>query len=455
MDRDVLSTIERLTPNAQLIADRRDFHRYAESGWTEFRTSSLIARRLKDLGYEVLVGRAVCDAAARMGVPSDPDLEAHRLRALAQGGDPEFVKAARDGFTGVIASFARGTGPSVALRFDIDALDLVESEAPTHRPVREGFASRNVGACHACGHDGHAAVGLGVADILATLRGDLRGSVKLIFQPAEEGVRGARSIVEAGHLDNVDVLLGHHLVSGWRLGEIAAGMNGYAATRKFDVTIEGEAAHAGGSPEKGKNALLAAATAAIGLHALPRHRSGFTRVNVGRLEAGTGRNIIPDCATLVAEVRGGTSALCDAMYEGAMRVVESAAVMYGCRASVRPMGQAGTAVCDGALVDRVQSVAAHWGSGVFHDVEKTGGSEDFTEMMRRVQSHGGVATNIGVGADLSGVSRTAEDRSPVLGAHTATFDFDEQALALAVRLLAALTLDLTASPIVRVSADRP
>ncbi len=451
MDRDILSTIERLTPTAQLIADRRDFHRYAESGWTEFRTSSRIARRLKDLGYEVLVGREVCAADARMGVPPNPDLEAHRLRALAQGGDPEFVEAARGGFTGVVASFACGAGPSAALRFDIDALDLVESEAPAHRPAREGFASQNVGVCHACGHDGHAAVGLGVADVLATLRQEMRGSVKLIFQPAEEGVRGARSIVEAGHLDDVHVLVGHHLVSGWRLGEIAAGMNGYAATRKFDVTIEGEAAHAGGAPEKGKNALLAAATAAIGLHALPRHRSGFTRVNVGRLEAGTGRNIIPDRATLVAEVRGGTSALCDAMYEGAIRIVESAAAMYGCRASVRPMGRAETAVCDTVLVERVQSVAVPWGNGVFHGVEKTGGSEDFTEMMRRVQSHGGVATNIGVGADLHGVSRTAEDRSSVLGAHTAAFDFEEQAMALAVRLLAALTVDLTSSPIAHVS----
>ncbi|MEN6369180.1 MAG: amidohydrolase [Thermotogota bacterium] len=441
MDRALVQAIEQAALADQLIADRRDFHRYAESGWTEFRTSSLIARRLDRLGFEVLTGRSVCAADARMGVPPDSVLEMHRLRAIDQGGDPEYIEAARGGFTGVVASFHAGTGPMVALRFDIDALDLVESDAPIHRPTREGFASVNVGTCHACGHDGHAAVGLGVAEVLARLRGAFQGSVRLIFQPAEEGVRGARSIVEAGHLNDVDVLIGHHLFTGWDLGEMAPSMNGYAATRKFDVTFEGAAAHAGGSPEEGRNALLAAATATIGLHALPRHRSGFTRVNVGRLEGGTGRNIVPSRAVLVAEVRGETSPLCDSMYERAMRVVESAASMYNCGTTVRPMGEAGTASCDAALAERVKTIGARLGGFTFQSVDRMGGSEDFTEMMRRVQSHGGLATNIGVGADLHGVRRDALDRSAVLGGHTPTFDFDERALGLAVHLLAALAID--------------
>lgn len=447
MDRALVQVIEQAAPAGQLVADRRDFHRYAESGWTEFRTSSLIARRLERLGFEVLAGRSVCAVDARMGVPPDPVLEAHLLRAIDQGGDPEYVEAARGGFTGVVASLDGGPGPTVALRFDIDALDLVESDVPIHRPAREGFASVNVGACHACGHDGHAAVGLGVAAVLSELRRSLRGSVRLIFQPAEEGVRGARSIVEAGHLENVDVLIGHHLVTGWGLGEMAASMNGYAATRKFDVTFEGTAAHAGGSPEEGRNALLAAATAAIGLHALPRHRSGFTRVNVGRLEAGTGRNIVPGRALLVAEVRGETSALCDSMYERAVRVVESAASMYGCGAAVRSMGEAGTARCDVILAERVKAIGARLGSLTFESADRMGGSEDFTEMMRRVQLRGGLATNIGVGADLHGVLRDAPDRSAVLGGHTPTFDFDERALGLAVHLLAALAIDAMGAPV--------
>lgn len=446
MDRALIQAIEQAAPADQLVAVRRDFHQYAESGWTEFRTSSLIARRLERLGFEVLAGRSVCAADARMGVPPDSVLEARRLRAIDQGGDPEYIEAARGGFTGVVASFAGGAGPTVALRFDIDSLDLIESDAPTHRPVREGFASVNVGACHACGHDGHAAVGLGVAEVLAKLRRSIQGSVKLIFQPAEEGVRGARSIVAAGHLDDVDVLIGHHLFTGWGLGEMAASMNGYAATRKFDVTFEGTAAHAGASPEEGRNALLAAATATIGLHALPRHRSGFTRVNVGRLEAGSGRNIIPCRALLVAEVRGETSALCDSMYERAMRVVESAASMYGCSATVRSMGEAGTASCDAVLAERVKTTGARLGDFTFQSVNRMGGSEDFTEMMRRVQSHGGLATHIGIGADLHGVRRDTSDRSTVLDGHTPTFDFDERALKLAVHLLAALVLDAMSAP---------
>ncbi len=454
MNRDLIQSIERATSAERLVTDRRDFHRYPESGWTEFRTSSRIARRLKELGFEVLAGRSVCAADARMGVPPEEVLEKHSARAIAQGGDPEYIEAARGGFTGVVASLGSGDGPTVALRFDIDALDLIESESLTHRPVREGFASQNPGSCHACGHDGHAAVGLGLAGVFAELRRSLRGTVKLVFQPAEEGVRGARSIVEAGHLDDADVLIGHHVFSGWGLGETAAGMGGYAATRKFDVTFEGEAAHAGGAPEQGRNALLAAANAAVGLHALPRHRSGFTRVNVGRLEAGTARNIIPDRALLVAEVRGETSALCDSMYERAVRVVESSAAMFGCEARVRPMGEAATAASDAVLVGRVKEVGAELGECTFHDVKRMGGSEDFTEMMRRVQARGGLATNIGIGADLHGVCWDDPDRSRVLGAHTPVFDFDERALGLAVRLLAALTIDVMTIPIARNSGAR-
>mgnify|MGYP002671194830 FL=1 len=114
----------------------------------------------------------------------------------------------RAGYTGVVAVLRCGEGATLAMRFDIDALPMAECPQETHRPTREGFASVNPGMMHACGHDGHAAIGLGVAHILAAHRDELRGTVKLIFQPAEEGVRGAKSIVENGHLDGVDYLIG-------------------------------------------------------------------------------------------------------------------------------------------------------------------------------------------------------------------------------------------------------
>jgi aminobenzoyl-glutamate utilization protein A len=427
---------------AELVQCRREVHRHAESAWTEFWTTSYIAKRLAEFGYNVLIGPDVCCDSARMGVPPDAVVEQHRLRALDQGDDADLLKVMRGGFTGAIGTRSQGRGPVIALRFDIDALELLESNEASHRPTREGFASLNDGVCHACGHDGHVAIGLGVASVLSHVPAGLPGTLRLIFQPAEEGVRGARAIVAAGHLSDVDYVVGCHLLSGLAVGEFVSGLGGYAATRKFDVRFLGEAAHAGGSPEGGRNALLAAATAALHLHALPRHHGGLTRVHVGRMDAGTGRNVIPDRALLVAEVRGGTGALCQSMYERAERVVAAAAAMYGCAVSITPMGQADTAQSDPYLARRVENAGERVGPFTFHDVDAVGGSEDFTEMMRAVQARGGLATSVGIGADFHGISRDDVNRSSLLAPHSGAFDFDERALGVAVRVLSCLVIDL-------------
>lgn len=431
---------------SQLVYDRRDFHKHAESGWTEFRTASLIAQRLTGLGFEVLSGKEVCSPEARMGLPPDDMLESHWVRAQHEAADPVFLESMRGGLTGVVGTLSNSNGPTIGLRFDIDALNLVESEDPTHRPTAEGFSSIHENVCHACGHDGHAAIGLGVASVMSELKDKIRGTVKLIFQPAEEGVRGARSMVAAGVVDDVDLLLGHHLVTGCAVGEIFPGMSGYAATRKIDITFHGAPAHAGGSPEEGHNALLAAANAVLNLYALPRHRDGFTRVNVGKLSAGSGRNVIPAESMLVAEVRGETTALCDFMYDRAMTVIESSAAMYGCTTSIRAMGGAGTAHSDEALAQRVQSIASRIPGTAFLKMEKMGGSEDFTEMMNRVQENGGLATNIGIGADFYGTHHGNADREHVLPAHTGIYDIDERALPFAARLLTTIVFDLMKYP---------
>ena len=415
----------------KLTAFRRDFHRYAESGWMEFRTASLVARRLVDLGYAVHAGREVIAPEARMGLPDEEVLAAAWLRAREQGGDPVYLEAMKDGFPGVVAVLRNGEGPTVGLRFDIDALDIEESGDERHRPAREGFASVNDGAAHACGHDGHVALGLGVAEVLMAMRDRIRGTVKLIFQPAEEGVRGAKAMVEAGVVDDVDVLLGLHLYGGWSRGEIACGRSDFLATSKFDAIITGAPAHAGGAPHEGKNALLAAATAVLNLYAIPRHRLGATRINVGRLVAGTGRNVICPEARLVIETRGATMELNDYMVDRATRVLTSAAAMVDCTVDIVAMGEAQSATSDAALAARVEKVAFDLGGFVRHPPEVRGGSEDYTTMMTRVQARGGLATHIGLGASLGAG-----------GHHTATFDFDERAIVDAVKLLSAVTVDV-------------
>ena len=418
-----------------IIGYRRDFHRHAESGWTEFRTASLVARRLSDLGYEVRIGRQVVKDEQRMGLPPPEVLEQCWQRARDQGGDPQFLEALRGGFTGVVGILRHGDGPTLGLRFDMDALDLTESTSPDHRPAREGFSSVNDGAMHACGHDAHTAVGLGVAQVLARLLDRLCGTVKLVFQPAEEGVRGAKAMVGAGVVDDVDFMLGHHVYSGWGLGEIDPGRSGYLATTKFDATLTGAPAHAGGRPHEGRNALLAAATAILNLHAIPRHKEGATSINVGRLVAGTGRNIVPARAHLVIETRGASTELNDYVYDYAVRIMEAAASMHTCTLEIKAMGGAKSASSDAELAERVERIALGMDGFSIRPPERGGGSEDYTYMMARVQENGGLATNIGIGADLGG-----------WGHHTAEFDIDERALKAAIRLLSTITLDLLKEP---------
>lgn len=424
------------------IATRRDFHRHAEPGWCEFRTASLIARRLDALGYAVRAGREVMVAEERMGLPPEEVLEAHWQRARAQGADREYVERMRGGFPALVATLRAGEGPVIGMRFDIDALEIPESNASNHRPAREGFASVNEGVLHACGHDAHGAIGLGVAEVLASLRHALRGTFVLIFQPAEEGVRGAKSMVAAGVVDEVDYLLCQHVHTGSAVGEVVCGMAGSAATQKFDVTITGAPSHAGGSPQNGKNALQAAAAAVLNLYALPRHGGGFTRVNVGRLTAGTARNVIAPSAHLVVETRGESTELSEYMYRGAVRVIKAAAAMYDCTAEIVAMGGAESARSDPELDARAAEVIASIKGCTVLESLPSGGSEDYTYMMRRVQERGGQATHFGIGADLFGVRREDEDREAVLGHHTTVFDIDEAAIPLAVRVMSRVALSL-------------
>lgn len=407
---------------ARLVAWRRDFHRHAETAWTEFRTTSTIVTELKRLGWSTVMGPELHDAGARLGVPPAEVLADARARAIEQGADPGLVEAMGEGFTGVLGILETGRpGPVVCFRFDIDANDLVELRDESHRPFAEGFASVNAGAMHGCGHDGHAAMGLGLATVLADLRDSLTGTVKIIFQPAEEGVRGAHSIVAAGWFDDVDVFVATHLKSDADRGSILTGADGYLASTKFDVTFSGVGAHAGGDPEKGRNALLAAASASLALHAIPRHSAGASRVNVGVLSAGEGRNVVPRAAVIKVETRGETGAIDEYMVARAMDAVAGAARMYGVDHEVTVVGRADQATPSPQLqpfigecfagVDDVTEIGISGGLG---------GSEDATAMMNRVIDRGGLATYVQIGMDTS------------WGHHTERFDVDEDMLALGV-----------------------
>lgn len=423
----------------RMVTYRRDFHKYAESGWFEMRTSSLIARRLTELGYEVLVGEQVCKREARMGVPSEEELEANYKRAIAQGADPEFVEYMKDGMTGVIGILRAGEGPVIAMRFDIDALGVVERTDDGHFPAREGFASVNPGMMHACGHDGHATIGLGVAEVLMQIKDQLHGTVKLVFQPAEEGVRGAKSIVANGHMEDVQYMLGGHISKhdpGYEDVDVLPGYAGGLATTKYDVTFHGLSAHAGGNPEKGKNALLAAASAVLNLYAIPRHGKGGSRINVGTLHAGSGRNVVADTAKLEIEVRGETAEINEYMSQKALQVIEGAAMMYDVESEVKVMGAADPMAATPALMERIKRVCEQeLGFNPNGTKIGIGGSEDVSYMVNRVQELGGEATFMRL--------MTTTDAP----AHNIGYNFGEDVLVKSVKLFCGVAYDILANEV--------
>lgn len=414
----------------ELIEIRRDLHKHAEAGWLEIRTSSIIADRLSKLGYTVLTGEEVCMSGARMGLPDQAALDDAYTRAIAQGAVQPWADRAKDGHTGVIGILHCGDGPVIGMRFDIDALGVFEDAGDSHVPAREGFRSVNEGTMHACGHDGHTAIGLGTAELLAGLKDRLHGTIKLIFQPAEEGVRGAKSIVESGILDDVDLMLGNHIFGCRDEGAHVYFTTGSTlATTKLDISFTGRACHAG-TPENGSNALLAAATAVLNLHAIPRHGAGSTRVNVGTLHAGSGRNVICDRAKMEVEVRGANTAINEYMEHYCRNIVNSAAQMHECLVDIKLMGATGSLTNDVEVIERCAEVCTEkLGLTVPPTTPYAGGSEDYAYMADRVRAHGGQSLFFYTVSKMAGVG------------HAKDFDFDESCLSTGVKVFCAMACD--------------
>lgn len=311
----------RLPLEDYVITVRREFHRLAEPGWCEVASASKVAQTLIALGLDVKLGRQVIAADARMGLPQKETLDFFFNRALQNGADISIAEQLRDGYTGVVGFLRTNKpGPKIALRFDLDANQGSESNAGSHFPFSNGFASISAGVHHNCGHDGHTAIGLSVARALTEMKKDeLTGEVRLIFQPAEEGLRGAKAMVAAGVLDGVDVFIASHLgVRALRLGEIIAGYNNILGSIKFDAEFTGVSAHAAISPHVGRNALMAACVAAQGLMSIPRHGEGDTRINVGLISGGDARNAVPASARISVELRGETADALDFLRESAV-----------------------------------------------------------------------------------------------------------------------------------------
>jgi len=349
--------------------------------------------------------------------------------AREHGADERWLRALDGGMTAVAGTLAgRRPGPVVALRFDLDALPVAEAADPGHVPVREGFASRRPGLMHACGHDGHTAIGLALAARLAGR--DFAGTVKLLFQPAEEGLRGARAVAASGIVDDVDELYCLHLGLGVPTGVVHGAVSGLLASTKLRASFRGRAAHAGVEPEAGANALLAAAQAVVALHALPQYAGPGARLNVGTLHAGTGLNIVPERAELAMETRAPDAATDARLGAAARAALTGAAGALGVEVEIEQVGGADAVRCDDGPAARVAAAAARVrGLTGRAEPHADSGSEDAGWLLERVRAHGGAGTYLVVGCT-----------SPS-GHHTPRFDLDERALPAAVDLLEAVVRD--------------
>lgn len=397
----------------EMVQMRRSIHQKPETGWTEFRTTALIVRRLKELGFNVLQGTAVINPDFVMG-RYDTEVKLGISRALEAGISQKEIDAT-GGYTGAVGIWKTGRpGPVTALRFDIDALYVPETQCSDHLPRQLGFASEYDGVMHACGHDCHAAIGLSLAHWIVDHANTLCGTIKLLFQPAEEGTRGARAMAESGIVDDVDILFASHIGCTPKLGFVTVTSPGYNATIKFDVSFTGKPAHSVANPQDGRNALMGACHTAVMVGSLPRHGAGLTTVSCGKIVAGEMRNVVPVHANMQMEVRGATDELCQYMFEQVERCVKANAEAFDLQYEVKKVGEALTMHPDEDLAQLIEHCAAEVvGADHVDYYSERGGSEDVTILMKRVQAHGGKAAHFYYGADHNGQHRSDFDPDDV------------------------------------------
>lgn len=415
----------------ELVKYRREFHKYPESGWNEIRTSARVGQILTELGVdEVYFGEEVVDTALLEGIDLSSEKRQENLaRALRQGADAEFVERT-GGCPGVMGVIRTGKpGPVYALRFDMDSLPYDECRERGYRPVEEGFVSVNTGRVHACGHDAHTAIGLGLARRLMEEKESYTGTVKLIFQPAEEVNFGALSIVSKGHLDDVDGFLAVHLALSAEnvplpSHTMCCGVRDFMSCRQIDVTFHGHAAHPCGAAQEGKNALLACASAAMNLHGIAMHEKGLGRVNVGAIHGGDCTNTIcPECC-ISLEYRGQYREITEYFERRVFDILEGTARQFDMTYSYVDHGENPAGASDLVMMEIVEREAREipWFEKVYFE-GNLGGTDDAAAMMNRVQEHGGIASYIGIGCDTTQCL------------HNPGFDFDEDCMGAAVELL--------------------
>ena len=383
------SDIDELVPD--MIATRRDLHEHPELAFEEVRTSGIVAGRLRALGLEVRTG------VAKTGVVG-----------TLKGGKPG--------------------AKTLAIRADMDAL-------PIHELNEIDYRSTVDGKMHACGHDGHTSILLAVADILSKRREELAGNVKFVFQPAEEVIGGAEPMVKEGALEGVDNIIGLHLFSSYPMGRVGVRSGPtFASADKFVLKIQGKGGHAA-MPEAAVDPIVVAAYIITALQTLiSRETSPFSPavITIGKIEAGSAFNIIPEVAELQGTMRAYSTEHREKLIRRISELARSiaAAMNASCEASF--FDGCPPCVNDPAMTERVRQAAEATVGASSVDTGSevmTTGSDDMGYFLQTVP---GCYFIVGAANPEKGAKYPH---------HHPRFNVDEDAMPIAAEVLARTALD--------------
>ncbi|WP_241055427.1 amidohydrolase [Achromobacter xylosoxidans] len=398
----------------KLIAWRRDIHQHPELGNQETRTSKLVADHLRALGMEVKTG------VAGTGVV-----------ALLKGGKP---------------------GPVVALRADMDALPVKEQvDVPFASKAKGTYLGKEVDVMHACGHDAHTAILMATAEVLAGMKDQLPGSVKFIFQPAEESpadfepdgkkIWGAKMMVQEGVLDNpkVDAIFGLHVSSSYPVGKLSWRSGpAMAAADQFWIDVTGKQTH-GARPWSGIDPIVVSSQIILGLQTIPSRQINSMLepavITVGAIHGGNRMNIVPDSVAMTGTIRTYDEGMKKDIHQRIERTATQIAQSAGAKADVRVVELYNATVNNPGLTEEMGATLRRVaGEGNYGLQPKSTASEDFSFYQEKVP---GMFFYLGV---------TPKDVNPETAApnHSPRFYVDESGLINGVRALSNLTVDYMA-----------
>ncbi len=407
---------------SDLIRLRRDLHQYPEYGWCEYRTTSIVATALRRAGYTI---KYLSDLLNPQQLMRDvPDLtindEEQKRRAIAEGADPQIISPLV--IPGLIATIEAPTpGIRRGLRCDIDAVNVTESGEDNHLPVQMHFQSLHDRLHHACGHDGHCALAVHCALMIAGKIKDLCGSYTFIFQPAEEGCRGAYALRHLPQITRLDELYGFHLGICARDHELVVNPCDFLVSTKFNVTVYGKSAHAGIEPHRGINALECSCKIATELLALRRIRSS-ARFNIGKFFSDNARNVVADKVTFQCESRDETDEGNEEIFELAQKIIAAHCQELGCRWQLDIVGRACGIDNSPKLLDRLRAIGPKCNFKVI-ERRSFNACEDCGHLIAAVQQNGGSGAYLVIGNSIAA------------GHHNSAFDLSEEALPQDLQLL--------------------